>query len=147
MYKADNLLKLVDPMLDGNFLRTEAVRFVKVALLCVQEKCGLRPSMSKAMKMMRGEIDIHNTQITQPGFIIDIMDVKIGRKPQSSVRNITSRRSPRLYPLRTVKRRSLFCVGEKPFDSFLFFKMVMQIENVLDVEPTLDLENIACKLN
>ncbi|KAJ6983345.1 hypothetical protein D5086_020821 [Populus alba] len=147
MYRADNLLKLVDPMLDGNFLRTEAVRFVKVALLCVQEKCGLRPSMSKAIKMIRGEIDIHNMQITQPGFIIDIMDVKIGRKPQSSVRSITSRRSPRLYPLRTVKRRSLFCVGEKSSDSFLFFKMVMRIENVLDVEPTLDLENMACKLN
>jgi hypothetical protein len=99
MYKADDLLKLVDPMLDGNFLGTEAVGFVKVALLCVQEKCGLRPSMSKAIKMMRGEIDIHNTQITQPGFIIDFMDVKIGRKPQSSVRSITGRRSPRLYPL------------------------------------------------
>jgi hypothetical protein len=38
-----------------------------------------------------------------------------------------------------VKRRSLFCVGEKSFDSFLFFKMVIRIENVLDVEPTLDL--------
>ncbi|KAL9388568.1 hypothetical protein Peur_017173 [Populus x canadensis] len=99
MYKADNLPKLVDPMLDGNFLGAEAVGFVKVALLCVQEKCGLRPSMSKAIKMMRGEIDIHNAQITQPGFIIDIMDVKIGRKPQSSVRSITGRRSPRLYPL------------------------------------------------
>jgi hypothetical protein len=67
------------------------------------------------------------------------MDVKIGRKPQSSVRSITGRRSPRLYPLWTVKRRSLFCVGEKSFDSFLFFKMVIRIENVLDVEPTLDL--------
>ncbi|XP_011040982.1 PREDICTED: putative serine/threonine-protein kinase isoform X2 [Populus euphratica] len=67
--------------------------------LVEKEKCGLRPNMSKAIKMMRGEIDIHNTKITQPGFIIDIMDVKIARKPQSSGRSITGRRSPRLYPL------------------------------------------------
>ncbi|KAJ6772952.1 CYSTEINE-RICH RECEPTOR-LIKE PROTEIN KINASE 3 [Salix koriyanagi] len=80
MYEADNLPRLVDPMLDGNFSETEAVGFVKVALLCVQEKCRLRPNMSKAIKMMRGEIDIHSTQITRPGFIVDIMDVKIGRK-------------------------------------------------------------------
>ncbi|KAJ6357912.1 hypothetical protein OIU78_005696 [Salix suchowensis] len=104
MYEADNLPRLVDPMLDGNFSETEAVGFVKVALLCVQEKCRLRPNMSKAIKMMRGEIDIHSTQITRPGFIVDIMDLKIGRKSQSSVRGITNRCitnrcSPRLYPL------------------------------------------------
>lgn len=104
MYEADNLPRLVDPMLDGNFSETEAVGFVKVALLCVQEKCRLRPNMSKAIKMMRGVIDIHSTQITRPGFIVDIMDVKIGRKSQSSVRGITNRCitnrcSPRLYPL------------------------------------------------
>ncbi|KAB5538940.1 hypothetical protein DKX38_016473 [Salix brachista] len=104
MYEADNLPRLVDPMLDGNFSETEAVGFVKVALLCVQEKCRLRPNMSKAIKMMRGEIDIHSTQITRPGFIVDIMDVKIGRKSQSSGRGITNRCianrcSPRLYPL------------------------------------------------
>jgi hypothetical protein len=99
MYKTDNLLKLVDPMLNADFLETEAVGFVKIALLCVQEKCGLRPSMSMAIKMMRGEIDASNMQITQPGFIIDIMDVKIGRKSQSSMQSITNRCRPRLHPL------------------------------------------------
>nr|TKS17787.1 hypothetical protein D5086_0000011580 [Populus alba] len=99
MYKNDNLLKLVDPMLNADFLETEAVGFVRIALLCVQEKCGLRPSMSMAIKMMRGEIDVNNMQITQPGFIIDIMDVKIGRKSQSSMQSIPNRCRPRLHPL------------------------------------------------
>ncbi|KAJ9175548.1 hypothetical protein P3X46_014094 [Hevea brasiliensis] len=84
MYKANKLLQLVDPMLNGNFLEAEAVRFLKVALLCVQEKCGLRPNMSKAIKMMRGEINISTVKIAQPGLLTDIMNVKIGQRPQSS---------------------------------------------------------------
>ncbi|KAG8651200.1 hypothetical protein MANES_07G101400v8 [Manihot esculenta] len=84
MYKANKLLELVDPMLNGNLLESEAVRFLMVALLCVQEKTGLRPNMSKAIKIMRGEINISNTKIAQPGLITNIMNVKIGRTSKSS---------------------------------------------------------------
>ncbi|KAL6980374.1 hypothetical protein U1Q18_022016, partial [Sarracenia purpurea var. burkii] len=39
MYKSK---KLVDPTLKGNFSETEAVRFLKVGLLCVQEICRIK---------------------------------------------------------------------------------------------------------
>ncbi|KAJ4828687.1 hypothetical protein Tsubulata_030755, partial [Turnera subulata] len=88
MYKANKLLELVDPILKGDFQETEAIRFLKVALLCVQQKCGLRPSMSVAIKMMKGETNIDEVQITEPAVISDFMDVKIRPRPNS--KNISS---------------------------------------------------------
>nr|AMM42800.1 LRR-RLK [Vernicia fordii] len=87
MYKDDKLHQLVDPILNGNFIEDEALRFLKVGLLCVQEKCGLRPNLSKAIKMMKGEININNIQIVQPGLITDIMNVKIIAQRQTITRN------------------------------------------------------------
>lgn len=98
MYKSNTVLQLVDPMLNGNFSETEAVRFLKVALLCVQEKCRFRPNMSTAIKMMREEINVNKMQITQPAFIADIMDVKIGRRHNSQSMT-SSMCSPQLYPV------------------------------------------------
>ncbi|KAK9284009.1 hypothetical protein L1049_012268 [Liquidambar formosana] len=76
MYKANKLLQLVDPMLQGNFPETEALRFLKVGLLCVQETPRHRPQMSTAVKMMGDEINIHDVQISQPGLLTDLMEVK-----------------------------------------------------------------------
>ncbi|KAJ8760255.1 hypothetical protein K2173_011667 [Erythroxylum novogranatense] len=85
MYKNDMLLQLVDPLLEGNFAEAEAIRFLKVGLLCVQEKCGLRPNMSTALKLMRNEIDFSsNKDITKPGLVRDFMNVKIGQKQLQS---------------------------------------------------------------
>ncbi|KAK1552538.1 hypothetical protein Q3G72_018925 [Acer saccharum] len=83
MYNCNKLVDLVDPMLNGNFSEDEAIRFLKVSLLCVQEKCSLRPTMSTAIKMMSGEIGIDNVHISQPGLITDIMDVKICQRRSS----------------------------------------------------------------
>ncbi|KAL5734950.1 hypothetical protein ACOSP7_032811 [Xanthoceras sorbifolium] len=86
-------------MLNGNFSEDEAIRFLKVSLLCVQEKCSLRSTMSTAIKIMSGEICIDdNVQISQPGLITNIMDVKICQR-RSSSRSITPMRSPWLSPL------------------------------------------------
>ncbi|KAL5733473.1 hypothetical protein ACOSQ2_033165 [Xanthoceras sorbifolium] len=99
MYNSNKLLDLVDPMLNGNFSEDEAIRFLKVSLLCVQEKCSLRSTMSTAIKIMSGEICIDdNVQISQPGLITNIMDVKICQR-RSSSRSITPMRSPWLSPL------------------------------------------------
>ncbi|KAF8403041.1 hypothetical protein HHK36_011136 [Tetracentron sinense] len=73
------LLQLMDPTLLGHdFPNEEAVRFLKVGLLCVQETRPLRPQMSTAVEMMCDEIDINDVQISQPGLIPDFMDYKIG---------------------------------------------------------------------
>ncbi|KAA8534352.1 hypothetical protein F0562_031897 [Nyssa sinensis] len=97
MYKANKVVQLVDPMLKGNFSATEAVRFLKVGLLCVQEICGLRPKMSTTVKMMCDEININDVQVSQPGLITDIMDVKIGRRTTSH--SITGTPSPQFRRL------------------------------------------------
>ncbi|KAL7252939.1 hypothetical protein ACSBR1_007486 [Camellia fascicularis] len=96
MYKSNKLVELVDPVLKDNFTKSEAVRFLKVGLLCVQEVCGHRPQMSTAVKMMCDENEINGVDILQPGLITDIMDVKIGRRRSS--RSIASARSPQLLP-------------------------------------------------
>ncbi|KAF5742535.1 putative ATP binding protein [Tripterygium wilfordii] len=84
MYQANKLEELVDPTLTWNSSDIiEAVLFLKVGLLCVQQKCRRRPSMCVAVKMMRDEIDINDVQISEPGLITNIMDVKIGRKTSS----------------------------------------------------------------
>ncbi|KAH0663637.1 hypothetical protein KY284_028568 [Solanum tuberosum] len=86
MYNADQLLELVDPVLDRELLNDdEALRFLKVGLLCVQENASLRPKMSMVIKMLSrdGVIIVDEMKITQPGIVADLMDVKIGRKHSS----------------------------------------------------------------
>lgn len=79
MYTANKLQQLVEPELKGNLLK-EAVQFLKVGLLCVQESSKLRPSMSAVIKMLKNEIDIEKYKISQPGVVADLMDVKVGHK-------------------------------------------------------------------
>jgi hypothetical protein len=88
MYKDDKLLHLVDPMLNKDFCENEAIRFLKVGLLCVQEECRLRPRMSTAISMMTDEININNVRVSQPGLITDIMAVRTCQKRSSRYTNI-----------------------------------------------------------
>ncbi|KAH7867464.1 hypothetical protein Vadar_033864 [Vaccinium darrowii] len=86
LYRENTLVELVDPVLNGNFPEEEAVRFLKVALLCVQEIAKKRPEISEALKMLTDETEIRNVEILQPGPVPDLMDVRIGgrRHPPSS---------------------------------------------------------------
>lgn len=98
MYKSKELLHLVDPLLSGRFNKNEAIRLLKVGLLCVQEKSNLRPLMSTVTKIMNDEIDIHEVEISQPGLLTDIMDVKVGqRRSSQSNSRIRKRSSQQLY--------------------------------------------------
>ncbi|GAA0143867.1 transmembrane signal receptor [Lithospermum erythrorhizon] len=83
MYKANNLVKLVDPVLNGKFPDEEAIIYLKVGLLCVQETAKLRPKMSKAIQMLMNEIDIEDIKVSNPGIVSDLMDVKIGHQHSS----------------------------------------------------------------
>ncbi|XP_052172029.1 putative serine/threonine-protein kinase isoform X2 [Diospyros lotus] len=84
MYEANRLVELADPFLNGDFPEEEATRFLKVGLLCVQEKSRQRPKMSAVVKMLTNEMDISNKEVTQPGLVSDLMDVKIGGNRHSS---------------------------------------------------------------
>ncbi|KAF3442838.1 hypothetical protein FNV43_RR16756 [Rhamnella rubrinervis] len=70
-------LQLVDPILEMNFPDNEAIQFIKVGLLCVQETARLRPLMSMAIKMLANEIDIQDIEISQPGLVSDLMEIKM----------------------------------------------------------------------
>ncbi|XP_073156707.1 putative serine/threonine-protein kinase [Henckelia pumila] len=80
LYNAKNLVELVDSVLNRDFPETEAVQFLKVGLLCVQETTRHRPAMSTAIKMLKNEIDAEIVAISRPGRIADLMDVKIQQK-------------------------------------------------------------------
>ncbi|PQQ12373.1 putative serine/threonine-protein kinase [Prunus yedoensis var. nudiflora] len=111
MYKSKRLVDLVDSRLevDGNFSEKEAIEFLKLGLLCVQEKCSLRPRMSTAIKLMtmmnmKDETNMNlfvNVEICEPGVITDKMDLKIAhRTDRSSPLSISTMPSPQPYPFR-----------------------------------------------
>lgn len=75
---------LVDSELKRDFSEEEALRFLKVGLLCVQEVTRRRPAMSAALKMLSNEMDIENVEVSQPGLVADLMEVKIRRKQSSN---------------------------------------------------------------
>ncbi|XP_059305803.1 putative serine/threonine-protein kinase isoform X1 [Lycium ferocissimum] len=108
MYNADQLLELVDPVLDREISNDEAVRFLKVGLLCVQENASVRPKMSMVIKMLSrdGATVVEERKITQPGIVADLMDVKIGGKhsTQSFFSKASTSMSPG-SPFQIVKRR------------------------------------------
>lgn len=75
---------LVDSQLNGDFPEEEALRFLRVGLLCVQEIARLRPAMSAALKMLKGEMSTEDVDISQPGIVSDLMEVKIRRRASSN---------------------------------------------------------------
>lgn len=77
LYEHNELVGLVDTELDGNFDAEEACRILKIGLLCTQDAPKLRPSMSTAVKMLTGKIEIKDKNITKPGLISDFMDLKV----------------------------------------------------------------------
>ncbi|KAH7553587.1 hypothetical protein JRO89_XS12G0030500 [Xanthoceras sorbifolium] len=91
VYKDSDLVTLVDPTLDVNYPEAEAVRFLKVGLLCVQENVRLRPIMSTTVNMLTGDVDIQDVHITQPG-LADLMDIKLAQQMLSQ--SISSSETP-----------------------------------------------------
>jgi hypothetical protein len=52
-------MELVDPKLGSNFSKEEAVRIIKVALLCTNPSPALRPTMSAVVSMLEGRTVVH----------------------------------------------------------------------------------------
>ncbi|XP_050387414.1 putative serine/threonine-protein kinase [Argentina anserina] len=112
MHRENRLADIVDSTLehDVNFTEKEAIHFLKVGLLCVQEKCNLRPTMSAAIQIMmidqQDEIkvnDFNNVEIRQPGVITNNMDLKIAqsKNESSSKSSINSMQSPQVCPFKS----------------------------------------------
>lgn len=102
-HKQDELQNIVDSVLGVNDHQgQEAVRFIKVGLLCVQEAARTRPRMSLAVKMLTGKVDIDDVKITEPGHITDLTDIHIGSN-KNSTQSIFSKDSDSSGTARTPK--------------------------------------------
>ncbi|GMP64820.1 hypothetical protein CsSME_00025909 [Camellia sinensis var. sinensis] len=90
LFERRELVGLVDTALNGDFDAEEACRFLKIGLLCTQDTPKLRPSMSTVVKMLIGEVDINENEITKPALITDFMDLKVksARKATPDTNNI-----------------------------------------------------------
>ncbi|KAI4349157.1 hypothetical protein L6164_009789 [Bauhinia variegata] len=83
-YEADNLLPMVDPALNMNFDSEEAIRFLKVGLLCVQETAKLRPTMPEVVEMLSTRMNMDDARISKPGFVPDLREV-MNRQEQTNL--------------------------------------------------------------
>ena len=52
-------MELVDPKLGSEFNKEEAIRMIKVALLCTNPSPALRPKMSAVVSMLEGRTVVH----------------------------------------------------------------------------------------
>ncbi|TQD84474.1 hypothetical protein C1H46_029954 [Malus baccata] len=69
LHEKDQALRLVDPRLT-EFDETEATRLIRVALMCTQGSPMARPSMSRVVVMLSGDIDI-GTVMSKPSYLTD----------------------------------------------------------------------------
>lgn len=58
MQQSQNLLELVDEKLGSEFIKEEAERMIKVGLLCTNASPSLRPAMSEAVSMLKGNTSL-----------------------------------------------------------------------------------------
>lgn len=68
LYKEDRALEVMDPSLEGSYSYDEAMRVIKIALLCTQGAASLRPSMSRVVSMLTSEREDLSSP-TRPVFI------------------------------------------------------------------------------
>lgn len=62
LWRDGAILDLVDPRLDGNFLRDEVTRCVHIALICIQEDANKRPTMVPIVSALSG----HQVVLPEP---------------------------------------------------------------------------------
>jgi hypothetical protein len=68
LYKEERALEVMDPTLEGSYSSEEAIRVIKIGLLCTQATAALRPSMSRVVSMLTSERE-HLSSPTGPAFI------------------------------------------------------------------------------
>lgn len=66
MYKRGKLGELVDEALKMESSTNKACKYLKIGLLCIQDRPARRPNMSAVAKMLKGEIDVDEMKIPKP---------------------------------------------------------------------------------
>ncbi|XP_076935153.1 putative LRR receptor-like serine/threonine-protein kinase At1g56140 [Bidens hawaiensis] len=70
LYERNRHLELIDPSL-SSFNEQEATRMIGLAILCVQTSPALRPTMSRVITMLSGDIEIPVVK-TKPSYLTDL---------------------------------------------------------------------------
>ncbi|PRQ29889.1 putative transferase, protein kinase RLK-Pelle-DLSV family [Rosa chinensis] len=70
LHENNKTLELVDPRLT-DFDDQEAIRFIKVAFQCTQGPPMTRPSMSRVVGMLSGDIEVGSTVMSKPSYLTD----------------------------------------------------------------------------
>lgn len=68
---------LVDSSLKGHFNVDQASKYIQIAFLCTQDTPKIRPSMSTVVKMLTGEMDVDEKNISSPGLLSELSGKKI----------------------------------------------------------------------
>ncbi|XP_066350014.1 cold-responsive protein kinase 1-like [Miscanthus floridulus] len=68
LYEAKRLKELVDPAL-VDYPEEEVIRYIKVALFCLQAAAARRPTMPQVVTMLSKPIRINESELTAPGYL------------------------------------------------------------------------------
>ncbi|KAI3873159.1 hypothetical protein MKX03_002405, partial [Papaver bracteatum] len=69
LHEYDRALELVDPSL-ADYDKGEAMRMIGIAFLCIQASPTMRPTMSRVVSMLSGDIGV-NPITSKPSYITD----------------------------------------------------------------------------
>jgi hypothetical protein len=67
-FEREQVLDIVDPTLEEQYPREQALRVITIALLCTQGSSALRPAMSEVVSLLTNNLQIP-LHPTQPAFI------------------------------------------------------------------------------
>ncbi|KAF5181342.1 Receptor-like serine/threonine-protein kinase SD1-7 [Thalictrum thalictroides] len=82
LWKGNKAVELVDPLLDNSSPTNELVRYIHIALLCVQESASDRPTMVEVVSMLGNETTNLPTP-KQPAFFIERNVVQEDSPPEA----------------------------------------------------------------
>ncbi|OAY68705.1 putative LRR receptor-like serine/threonine-protein kinase [Ananas comosus] len=84
LYEEGNLKRLVDTALK-EYPEEQVIRYIKVALFCIQAAAGRRPSMLQVIDMLSKPIRLNEKELTPPGYIDDY--VNVGKESKATTSN------------------------------------------------------------
>ncbi|KAK3003671.1 hypothetical protein RJ639_018368 [Escallonia herrerae] len=73
LHQKGSLMELMDPRLGSSFNQEEAIRIIKVALLCTNRSPVLRPTMSAVVGMLQGHISVQELNMDPSIYGDDLM--------------------------------------------------------------------------
>ncbi|KAJ0007842.1 hypothetical protein Pint_30283 [Pistacia integerrima] len=86
LWTSDRVLELVDPVLDEAPSRETLIRFVNIALLCLEENAEHRPTMNDVVSMLTNE-SLRLRPPNQPAFSHVLNDIPRSSNPEKRSAN------------------------------------------------------------